>query len=102
MTILANHVKEIREILNGKQRSILDEERIVKLLKVFRQFEPDDRINLVQLAGLELDRDKLVARLNDEVEECFKLDDMQSGLSAFAGQYLFSEIVFPEELKNVG
>ena len=102
MTILANHVKEIREILNGKQRSILDEERIVKLLKVFRQFEPDDRINLVQLAGLELDRDKLVARLNSEVDEFFKLDDMQSGLSAFAGQYLFSEIVFPEELKNVG
>lgn len=102
MTILAKHTKEIREILEGKQHGVLDAERITKLLKVFRQFEPDDRINLVQLTGLQIDRDKLIASLNNEVEECFKLDDMESGLSAFAGQYLFSEIVYPEELKNAG
>lgn len=98
MTLFVEYVKQIDAILEGKLASVLDEERIVKLMKVFKDMDADTKINVVSFASLAFDQEKLIGRINEDWKQFDKANDKQSALSAFASTYLFSSVVMPEDV----
>lgn len=97
MTLFVEYVKQIDAILEGKKASVLDAERIVKLMNVFKGMDADTKVNIVSFTSLVFDQEKLVGRLNEDWKQFDKANDKQSALATFASMYLFSSVVYPED-----
>lgn len=86
----AEYVKKVESILEGKEEGIVDLNRLHELNDLLRPMDETTLLNVSDFVSLYFDREKLVARLNEDITNWRKYEDYQSAF----GEVVFMELHF--------
>lgn len=81
------YVKKIESILEGKEEGTIDLNRLHLLNDLLRPMDETTLLNVSDFVSLYFDREKLIARLNEDLPNWRRYEDYQSA---------FDEVVFME------
>lgn len=86
--IIRDYVKQIEEILEGKNMSFLDLGRINRLMDLLKSIKKKDDVrNVCDMVMFKFQSDMLAGRLNDDAVQCNKYMDFMSAFAEIINLY---------------